>query len=67
MSISEFARKEAEMDPEITLRPKFVYEAIPIDSNTYDRLDLGSDYNGGVVVDGLCDDDQHLVIVKYKA
>lgn len=67
IEIKYLGELEEPMDTETTLRPPYVYEAIPVTKSTFDSFEIGDMFNGGEIMDGLAPDDQHLLIVRYKA
>ncbi len=43
------------------------YDAFEVDQKTFDALDIGDEYEGGVVVDGISDQDRNtlILVVRY--
>ncbi len=47
---------------------RYAYEVKEVDGRTYDRYGVGDLFNGGIVVDGLCDGEWNvlLLVIRYE-
>jgi hypothetical protein len=47
----------------------FEYEIFKVPESSYHNVDVGSNFGGGVCIDGIFDDerDQFLLIVRYES